>query len=194
MNMAVKTSNTRARRCAKAPTIKGRRPEARGKERGAGANLHCATLCNGGLRYRVIARGAQMTMQKRFHVSRNIQQDDINNIIVGKTFYHSFRFDNDTYITGWWDVASTADHIGFPPLHGKTILDIGPASGWFSFYFEHCGARVTALEIGNPDEFDNYGFNRYLRNVLQPSDSKVNRRVFNNDAFDVVKEIVGIGG
>ncbi|MEJ0046139.1 MAG: methyltransferase domain-containing protein [Rhodospirillales bacterium] len=46
-----------------------------------------------------------------------------------------------------------------PDLRGKRVLDVGPASGYFSFLFEQMGANVTALEIVDPAQFDKYGEN-----------------------------------
>lgn len=77
-------------------------------------------------------------------------------------WYHTFEFDSGSKVTGWWDVAATADAHDFPTdLSGLKVLDIGPASGWYSFYFEQLGADVTAVDVRGPSDWDNFGEYEY---------------------------------
>ena len=46
-------------------------------------------------------------------------------------------------------------------VKGKRVLDMGPASGFFSFYLEQLGAEVTVLESRGYGDFDVYGVDRY---------------------------------
>lgn len=76
----------------------------------------------------------------------------------GINFYHHFDFDNGAIINGDWDISPDIADYGFPKsLEGYRVLDIGPASGWFSFYFEHLGADVTVVETRGYQDFDVYG-------------------------------------
>jgi tetratricopeptide (TPR) repeat protein len=64
-------------------------------------------------------------------------------------FYHTMRFPDNSEALGHWDISagSFADYIGNMELRGKTVLDVGTASGFLSFEAERRGAIVTAYEI-----------------------------------------------
>jgi tRNA (mo5U34)-methyltransferase len=80
----------------------------------------------------------------------------------GLHFYHSFTLSNGLRIPGDYDMARSIDTYPFPSdMRGMRVLDIGPASGWFSFYFESRGATVTAVETCGYGDFDRYGFHEY---------------------------------
>ena len=62
-------------------------------------------------------------------------------------FYHSMDFDDGSGVTGAWDIRGKfAQYIGNYPIAGKTLLDVGTASGFLAFESEKAGAKVTALE------------------------------------------------
>jgi hypothetical protein len=70
-------------------------------------------------------------------------------------FYHSFDFPDGETVTGHWDIRGRFDaYIGRYPLAGKTVLDVGTASGFLAFSAESRGARVTALDVRHASEFD----------------------------------------
>ena len=49
-------------------------------------------------------------------------------------FYHSMTFPSGDEITGHWDIRGRFDqYIGRYPLRGKTVLDLGTASGFIAF-------------------------------------------------------------
>lgn len=80
--------------------------------------------------------------------------------IVGKVpfWYHSFYFDNGYSVKGDWNIGLDIHDYPFPKdMTGLRVLDIGPASGWFSFYFEQLGADVTVVETRGYCDFDIYG-------------------------------------
>lgn len=82
--------------------------------------------------------------------------------VAGLEFYHSYTLSNGLHIPGWWDVSRSIDSYPFPSqMKGMRVLDIGPASGWFSFYFEQLGADVTVVETRGRGDFDRYGDWRY---------------------------------
>jgi SAM-dependent methyltransferase len=50
-----------------------------------------------------------------------------------------------------WDLrGSEADYLGHVHLAGKRVLEIGPATGYLSFYMESQGAEVVSVELA-PD-------------------------------------------
>ena len=70
-------------------------------------------------------------------------------------FYHSIDLPGLGTVPGVWDHRATADpYLGHVDVAGKTVLEVGPASGFFSFELERRGARVTALELGEESHWD----------------------------------------
>jgi SAM-dependent methyltransferase len=62
-------------------------------------------------------------------------------------FYHSLDFDDGSSVVGPWDIRGRFEqYIGNYPIAGKTMLDVGTATGFLTFAAEKAGAKVTALE------------------------------------------------
>ena len=73
-------------------------------------------------------------------------------------WYHSYYFDNGYTIRGDYDIGRDVLGYGFPlDMHEMTVLDVGVGSGWFSFWFEQCGATVTATDVRGYTDFDVFG-------------------------------------
>ena len=69
-------------------------------------------------------------------------------------FYHSLDFPDDTSIEGFWDIRGRFDeYVGRYPLAGKSVLDIGTATGFLAFSAEAAGAQVTALDARGQKNF-----------------------------------------
>ncbi len=79
--------------------------------------------------------------------------------VAGESFwYQSFSFDNGFEVRGDYDVSKNIHEYGFPDdLSGMRVLDVGAASGWFSFYFEQLGAEVTAVDVRSFFDLDIFG-------------------------------------
>lgn len=61
-------------------------------------------------------------------------------------FYHTIT-SPDGDIRGEWDLRGNVDaYLGNVAFDGKSVLEIGPASGFLSFHMERAGASVTAVE------------------------------------------------
>jgi SAM-dependent methyltransferase len=86
-------------------------------------------------------------------------------------FYHSLTLASGDEIEGFWDIRGMFDqYIGNYPLAGKTVLDVGTASGFLAFAAERAGATVTAIDARTAREFARIPFVR--------SDYHVNRSDF----------------
>lgn len=69
-------------------------------------------------------------------------------------FYHSMSFPDGTSVDGQWDIRGRFEaYIGHYPLIGKTVLDVGTATGFLAFSAERIAAHVTALDARSSREF-----------------------------------------
>ncbi len=67
-------------------------------------------------------------------------------------FYHSMTFPDGSKVLGDWDLGeeSFSDYIGNIDVRGKTLLDVGTATGFIAFQAERRGAKVTAYDLDGP--------------------------------------------
>jgi SAM-dependent methyltransferase len=66
-------------------------------------------------------------------------------------FYHTLELPTHGRQEGVWDlVGRFGDYTGHIPLNGKTVLDVGTASGFLTFEAESRGATVTSLDLDDP--------------------------------------------
>jgi tRNA (mo5U34)-methyltransferase len=73
---------------------------------------------------------------------------DLAQLVKSLSWYHTIDLGNGVVTEGIYDHRPYLEHYGFPiDLRGKTVLDIGAASGFFSFELESRGAQVTATEL-----------------------------------------------
>lgn len=78
-------------------------------------------------------------------------------------FYHSFDFPDGESVQGTWDIRGRFDeYIGGYPIAGKTLIDVGTASGFLAFSAERAGATVTTFEAGDATCWDRIPFRRTL--------------------------------
>ncbi|MET0555786.1 MAG: hypothetical protein ABW221_22290 [Vicinamibacteria bacterium] len=95
-------------------------------------------------------------------------------------FYHSIDLPGLGTVPGVWDHRGTADaYLGHVDVAGKSVLEVGPASGFFSFELERRGARVTALELGEESDWDRvptpYMDDRALQAAMRDNVAAVHR-------------------
>jgi SAM-dependent methyltransferase len=126
---------------------------------------------------RVVEREAPDTPPKVVFAT-NYSSEDVERLIEGCHFYHSFDLSNGIHIAGDWDASIGIEKYGFPDLRGKRVLEVGPASGWFSFYLEMMGAEVTVVETRGYGDFDVYGEDRYTGAAGRAPDRIVDGKPF----------------
>lgn len=70
-------------------------------------------------------------------------------------FYHTVDLPGHGEVRGQWDLRGReAEYLGGVPLAGRSVLEIGPASGHLSFWMEAQGADVTAFDLGEDRPWD----------------------------------------
>jgi tRNA (mo5U34)-methyltransferase len=127
-------------------------------------------------------------------------------------WYHTIDLGNGILTPGFYDHRPYLQYYGLPnDLGGKTVLDVGAASGFFSFELERRGAQVTAVDLPawfdhdfgpcyQPDQTADSGL-KYLRepfmlakNVLNSQVSRIEKSVYDLDPeTDGVYDLVFCG-
>ena len=70
-------------------------------------------------------------------------------------FYHSMEIPGLGLVRGQWDLRSNVDvYLGQVDFDGQRVLEIGPASGFLTFFMEHSGAQVVGCELSVGDHWD----------------------------------------
>jgi tRNA (mo5U34)-methyltransferase len=75
------------------------------------------------------------------------------------SFYHSLDLGEGWETVGDFDIRPQIHRYGFPEsMQDTTVLDVGRASGYFSFEFERRGAKVCSTELPDPLCKDHVGY------------------------------------
>ena len=70
-------------------------------------------------------------------------------------------------VVGQWDLrGQEATYLGNVPLSGKRVLEIGPASGYLTFWMEQQGAQVTSFDLDEHQKWDIVPFGGLDHNAL----------------------------
>jgi SAM-dependent methyltransferase len=70
-------------------------------------------------------------------------------------FYHSMSIPDHGEVTAEWDLRGReAEYLGNIDLAGKTVLEIGTASGHLCFWMEKQGAEVVAYDLSENQNWD----------------------------------------
>jgi SAM-dependent methyltransferase len=79
-----------------------------------------------------------------FEAPRHVERTDLCH------FYHTMDLPEIGTVTGQWDLRGRFDdYVSDVPFEGKTVLDIGTASGFLTFEAEKRGAKVTSFDISD---------------------------------------------
>ena len=104
-------------------------------------------------------------------------------------WYHSIDLLNGEIAIGDYDIGAVLHHYHFPnDMHGLNVLDVGRASGAFSFEFERRGANVVATEIPSFLDWDFVGGEpEKRRRAEQIADPEAFSEQFIYGAFEFAK-------
>jgi hypothetical protein len=70
-------------------------------------------------------------------------------------FYHTVEVPRHGVVRGQWDLrGAEAAYLGGIALEGRSVLEIGPATGCLGFWMEQQGARLTVLDLGPDNPWD----------------------------------------
>src|SRR3954454_20661688 len=70
-------------------------------------------------------------------------------------YYHTIELPEFGLVRGSWDLRGREDsYLGDVDFEGRSVLEIGPASGFLTAHLESRGASVTAVELGAGDPWD----------------------------------------
>lgn len=70
-------------------------------------------------------------------------------------FYHTMDIPGIGVVQGQWDLRSAEQsYLGGIPLAGRSVLEIGTASGHLAFWMEQQGATVTAFDLDQHQNWD----------------------------------------
>jgi 2-polyprenyl-3-methyl-5-hydroxy-6-metoxy-1,4-benzoquinol methylase len=70
-------------------------------------------------------------------------------------FYHSLNIPGIGEVKGQWDLrGGERNYTGSVDLNGKNVLEVGPASGYMTFWMERQGAKLTCLDLSEDHKWD----------------------------------------
>ncbi len=70
---------------------------------------------------------------------------DLNDFV----WYHATDLPDGTVLPGVWDLRGhETDYLGGVDLAGTRVLELGPATGYLTYFMERMGAEVVAFEAG----------------------------------------------
>ena len=77
--------------------------------------------------------------------SKGREDADLSDLV----WYHAVELPDGTVLPGAWDLRGHEPaYLGGVDVAGKRVLELGPATGYLTFYLERMGAEVVAFEAG----------------------------------------------
>jgi tRNA (mo5U34)-methyltransferase len=87
--------------------------------------------------------------------SPRLTPSEIRQAVDQYEWYHRIDLGDGVVTPGQYDLTPMLPHYGLPDdMAGLSVLDIGPAHGFFAFEFERRGAVVTTAELPSWSEHD----------------------------------------
>ena len=70
-------------------------------------------------------------------------------------FYHTTAIPGHETVPGEWDLSQgVEDYLGHVDMRGKSVLDVGTATGFLTFHMEGAGARVISYDLSEAQSWD----------------------------------------
>src|SRR5260370_40402597 len=89
-------------------------------------------------------------------------------------WYHTVDLGDGLITPGLYDYRETISGFPFPAnMTGMRVLDVGPATGFFSFEFERRGEEVVAMELPSLRDLD-----RFPGQSVESSLARIERMIF----------------
>ena len=83
------------------------------------------------------------------------ERSALEQAVASLDWYHTIDLGDGIVTSGVFDLRPVVPQFGIPErLDGKTVLDVGPGNGFFSFLFEERGAAVTTVELPSWGDHD----------------------------------------
>jgi tRNA (mo5U34)-methyltransferase len=135
---------------------------------------------------------------------KTLDVEEIRQRVASLEWYHTIDLGHGIVTPGHYDHQPYLQFYGLPEdLSGKTVLDVGAASGFFSFEMERRGAQVTATDLPawmdhdfgpayQPDKTSDEG-HRYLYEPFELARSVLGSNVKRREItiYDLSPETVG---
>lgn len=100
----------------------------------------------------VLSFTAQHALNREHFLARS---SEFEPLIERYFWYHTIDLGHGLITPGCYDYRTTVQDFHFPSdLNGKTVLDVGSATGFFAFEFERRGAQVTSVELPSLQDLD----------------------------------------
>jgi hypothetical protein len=99
-------------------------------------------------------------------------------------FYHTMPIPGIGLVQGQWDLrAMVQEYLGNVNFSGKRVFEIGPASGFLTFYMESLGAEVIGCELPVGEVWDFVPYSRVDLKSYSDSRNELHRRLINGFWF-----------
>lgn len=105
-------------------------------------------------------------------------------------FYHTAEIPGHGKVVGQWDLRGRESvYLGGVDLRGKSVLEVGTASGYMGFWMERQGATVTCFDLDEHQSWDLVAFADQDMAAMIETRRKVMRKI--NNAWWFTRERLG---